>query len=368
MGNDLRSRVTNGGQVAQRNDQPPTLQGSIQMMESQFQLAMPKGVEAQQLVRDALTVIRQTPKLAECERNSVMGSLMTCAQLGLRPGVLGQAYLLPLWNGRNRRMEAQLIIGYQGLLELIYRSGMVTMVDARVIHENDEWTFTYGLEADELVHRPPLSGPRGNPVAFYAVARTKNGGVFFEPPMSVADMEDYRDQYAMAKKKDGTVVGPWVSEFVEMAKKTMIRRLAKRLPKSPEVAQAITHDGAVRFDPTPAGINTEPSYINGTVEPPNGEMAEQAPTSPPEPEKQGTDTQYPPEDAGPAQQWPEGETKPPTKAALTRLSKAFTEQGFGASDGSRDEWLANALQAPGITIRDLTAQQVDEAHDLLTGK
>ena len=59
---------------------------------------MPKGVEAAQLVRDALTAVRTNPKLAECEPNSVLGSLMTCAQLGLRPGVLGHAWLLPFWD------------------------------------------------------------------------------------------------------------------------------------------------------------------------------------------------------------------------------------------------------------------------------
>lgn len=256
---------------AQQN-QPTTIAAQVQNMEKQFQLAMPKGMEATQLVRDAQTCLRQTPQLAECDPSTVLGSLMTCAQLGLRPGVLGQAYLLPLWNSKNRRREAQLILGFQGLLELIYRAGTVSMIDARVVYSNDEFMQEYGLAEDKLIHRPPTSGPRGTPVAFYAIARMKDGGYAMTEVMSVADMEAYRDKYAMAKKKDGTVVGPWVTEFVEMAKKTMIRRLAKMLPKSPEVARAITHDGAVRVDYTAAGIDADPTYVDSEVVPQQGDQ------------------------------------------------------------------------------------------------
>lgn len=264
MGSNLRERVSNA--PAQQDNGPKPLPVQIQSMQREFQLAMPKGMEATQLIRDAQTCLRQTPQLAECDPSTVLGSLMTCAQLGLRPGVLGQAYLLPLWNGRNRQREAQLIIGYAGLVELIHRSGSVSMIDARVVYSNDEFLQEYGLAEDKLVHRPPTSGPRGEPVAFYAIARMKDGGYAMTEVMSVADMEAYRDKYAMAKKKDGTVVGPWVSEFVEMAKKTMVRRLAKMLPKSPEVVRAMTHDGAVRVDYTPAGVDAKPDYIDGHSE------------------------------------------------------------------------------------------------------
>lgn len=260
---DLEQRAT--AAPAQQNNGPKPLRVQVGEMEKAFALAMPKGMEAQQLVRDALTVIRQTPKLEQCAPETVLGALMTCAQLGLRPGVLGQAYLLPIWSGRNQQHEAQLIIGYQGLLELIYRSGQISMIDSRVIYENDEWLFSYGLERDELIHRPAITN-RGKAIGFYSVARTKDGAVFVERPVTLSEMEEYRDRYAMAKKRDGTVVGPWVTEFEGMAKKTMIRQLAKRLPKSPEVIRAITHDGAVRLDPTPAAIDAAPEYIDATHE------------------------------------------------------------------------------------------------------
>lgn len=265
MARDLKARATapaRTGDAATAAGKELSLPQKIERMQKEFAMAQPRGMEAVQLIRDAQTCVRMTPKLAECEHTSVLGALMTCAQLGLRPGVLGQAYLLPLWNGRNRRMEAQLVLGYQGLLELIYRSGVVSMVDARVRYENDEWLFEYGIESDKLIHRP-AEGHRGKAVAYYAIARFKDGAVKMTRPVTVAEMEEHRDKYAMAKKKDGTVVGPWVTQFDEMAKKTVLRDLAKTMPKSPEVSRAITHDGAVRADATPAAVDAQPDYIDG---------------------------------------------------------------------------------------------------------
>ncbi|WP_081287149.1 recombination protein RecT [Mycobacterium asiaticum] len=251
------------------------LRSKIQQMEKQFQLAMPRGIEAVQLVRDALTCLRANPKLAECEHGSVLGSLMTCAQLGLRPGVgvLGQAYILPFWDSRAERpgggrgmFKAQLVIGYQGYVELAHRSGRIASIHARTVYENDYFELEYGAAEDKWVHRPYLDGPRGNPRLFYAVGRTIDGGYSITDPVTVEDMKAYRDRHATAKK-NGQVFGPWADHFEAMAHKTMVRRLMKLLPKSTEQQQAITHDGAVRVDVSPEAINAEPDYVDGEVLP-----------------------------------------------------------------------------------------------------
>ena len=98
MARDLTARVQNN--QAARTGAGPSLSDDIKRMESSFAMAMPRGNEATQLIRDALTCLRTTPKLAECDHASVLGGLMTCAQLGLRPGVaaLGHGWLLPFWN------------------------------------------------------------------------------------------------------------------------------------------------------------------------------------------------------------------------------------------------------------------------------
>ncbi len=365
MGTDLRARATSA--PARTDQQPKPLSTQIRVMEKQFELAMPKGMEATQLVRDALTCLNQTPQLAECEQSTVLGALMSCAQLGLRPGVLGQAYLLPLWNSKNRRREAQLVIGYQGLTELIHRSGAVNMIASRVVYSNDEFMFEYGLAEDKLIHRPPTSGPRGEPVAFYAIARMKDGGYAMTDVMSVADMEAYRDKYAMAKKKDGSVVGPWVSEFVPMAQKTMIRQLSKMLPKSPEVQRAITHDGAVRVDYTAAGIDSKPDYIDAdaTEDVPTSGAAQLDSPSDYEPPVEPGESE--PTDSAPPSE-PDLADPSPSAAKLKELDKAFADAKYAASDGSREEWLSNLVGDKVNSVRELNAAEVQQAIDTLQGK
>lgn len=242
--NALDTRRENGGVAA-----PSPIINEIRKMQSQFQLAMPRGQEADQLVRDAITAIRKTHKLAECESATVLGGLMTAAQLGLRVGVLGQAWLLPFnqWDPRTKKsyMQAQLIIGYQGYIELAHRAGKVRSVMPRTVHENDEFDCDYGVNGT-LTHRP-ARGERGEPIGYHCISRYDNGGYDYTF-MSQTEMLAHRDRFAMAKK-NGVIVGPWKDHFEQMALKTVVRRHIKYIPKSPELYVAQFVDGGIRINP-----------------------------------------------------------------------------------------------------------------------
>lgn len=241
--------------------QPPNLKQQVVRMEHQFAMAAPRGVEAAQIVRDVLTAISKNPRLAECVPESVLGGAMTMAQLGLRIGVdgLGHGWLIPFWNsryewtdqqGRTRKGAnvAQLIIGYQGLVELAHRTDKIKSLSARTVRERDHFELEYGID-EKLVHRP-AKGERGDPTGYYAVVRFTNGGHSFFY-MNHDEMEAYRDRYAMAKTKDGTVIGPWKDTFEKMAHKTTVRQLSKFMPKSTELAIALAADDTVRLDVSP---------------------------------------------------------------------------------------------------------------------
>jgi recombination protein RecT len=268
-----RAAAAAGKDVAERTQGAPSIRDQIQDMQQQFQMAAPRGVEAAQLVRDALTCLRTIKNLDKAEPKSVLGALMTAAQLGLRPGVLGHCWPLPFWDarmewvdetGRTRKggHKAQLIIGYQGLVELAHRSGRVADIIARTVYAEDTFDVDYGL-ADKLVHKPNLfAEDRGAPIAYYAIVRLVNGGHAFYV-MGHREMERYRDENASAKTKEGVIVGPWRDNFEGMALKTCVRQLAKWMPKSTELAMAIEVDGAVRVDvspnipPTEAAVHIE---------------------------------------------------------------------------------------------------------------
>jgi recombination protein RecT len=245
MANNLAQRAS--GAVA-RNQQGGEVQKSIDEtlsdMMPQFQMAMPRGAEAAQLVRDALTVVRQTPRLLECDKASLLGSLMTCAQLGLRPGVgaLGHAYVIPF------KGKAQFILGYQGMLELANRSNEIDTVVARIVYENDVFQIDYGT--DSLTHIPAMTG-RGKVIGYYAKFYRKGSNRPTFEWMSVADAEEHRDKFAMAKDRQGNVVGPWRDHFDGMGLKTVVRKLFKWMPRSTQMSLAIIADETVRVDVSP---------------------------------------------------------------------------------------------------------------------
>lgn len=213
------------------------LEGLLRREEFQRSLAdvAPKHITKERIVKLALVAASRQPKLFECTPQSFLQSVMKSAELGLDcVGTLGQGYLVPYYNGKIKAFECQFIVGYQGLIELARRSGNISRIESRVVYEKDEFVVEYGLEP-KLIHKPYLGGDRGKIVCVYAIAELKDGSRQVEV-MTLDEVERIRDR---SKAKEG---GPWVTDFAEMARKTVIRRLAKYLPLSPELAKAIETD------------------------------------------------------------------------------------------------------------------------------
>lgn len=187
---------------------------------------LPSNIKPERMQRIALNVIRTNPALLECSIDSLMGGVMEAAKLGLEPGLMGQCYLIPFNNKKTGNKEAQFIIGYKGLIDLVRRSGQVSTIEARTVYEHDEFDFEYGLES-KLKHKPNMQN-RGEAIAYYGVCKLKDGGSSFIV-MSTAEMHAYRDKHAKSKN-----FGPWVDDFDAMARKTCLRQLIKYLPISVE--------------------------------------------------------------------------------------------------------------------------------------
>jgi len=216
---------------------------------------LPKHFDSERMLKLALGALRTTPKLAGASLSSLLGSVVTCAQLGLEPNTpLGHAYLLP-FDKREKRdgqwvtveTQVQVIIGYKGMLDLARRSGQIVSIAAHEVCEGDDFRFAYGLE-EELVHRPAMKD-RGAVIGFYAVAKLQGGGYSFEF-MSTDEVNHIRDKAAEKNraKKDNQgrpiITGPWLDNYVEMGRKTVLRRLFKYLPISIEsLAFASAIDG-----------------------------------------------------------------------------------------------------------------------------
>lgn len=210
-----------------------TIAGLLEQMKSEIARCLPKHLTPERMARIALTELRKTPKLQECEPLSFIAAIMQASQLGLEPGVLGACYLIPFFNGKTGKTECNFIPGYRGFLDLARRSGQIISLTAHSVFENDEFIYEYGLE-EKLVHRPTLND-KGSLVAVYSVARLKDGGYQFEV-MSKKEVDEIRQQ-----SKSGNA-GPWVTHYEQMAKKTILRKLFKWLPCSIEMQKAVVLD------------------------------------------------------------------------------------------------------------------------------
>lgn len=216
----------------------------FESQKSTLAAVLPKHVPADRMLKIALGALRTTPKLMQARTDTLLGAIIQCAQLGLEPNTpLGHAYLIPFENRNKGVTEVQIVFGYKGLIDLARRSGQIVSIAAHEVRQNDHFEYEYGLE-EKLVHRPAMD-KRGEVIAFYAVAKLVGGGYAFEV-MSLADILAIRDAsqgWKTAVKFQKEAQSPWGAHFVEMGRKTVLRRLFKFLPVSIEIATAATLDG-----------------------------------------------------------------------------------------------------------------------------
>lgn len=222
--------------------EPKSFPAMLEQFKGEIARALPKHINPDRMARIALTAFRMTPKLGECDPRSVFAAIIQSSQLGLEVGLMGEAHLVPFGN------QCQLIPGYTGLMKLARQSGLVVDIYAHEVRENDVFDVTLGMERN-LVHQPlkkfgfPASDDeRGQIAGFYAVAKFKDGSSTFVA-MSRFEVEKIRDgskgyQASKRFKKESL----WDTDFLSMGLKTAIRRLAKFLPKSPELATAMSLD------------------------------------------------------------------------------------------------------------------------------
>jgi recombination protein RecT len=209
----------------------PPLQTQLKRLIPSLDKMLPKHLTSERVIRLAYQAKTTDTKLAQCSDESIVNCVMEAGRLGVEPGVPSGAYLVPFRN-KGGGWEAQLIVSYQGLIEIAYRSGKVAGIWAKKIHEHDEHKIREGSEGTKVHHIPVLTN-RGSMIGVYACARMKDSDVVLCEWMSKDDVD------AIRKRSKAGNSGPWVTDYEAMALKTVIRRLCKILPKTPALVAAI---------------------------------------------------------------------------------------------------------------------------------
>lgn len=183
--------------------------------------------------------VMRNPKLLECSPMSIVNSYMTMAQLGFMPSnVSGESYVLPY--NSNAGMQAQFQLGYQGLVTLFYQSG-VEKVTSDIVRKNDKTSFING----ELSHEIDLTksnAQRGEPVGAYVTITFK--GVKNTKYMNAVDILAHGKKFSKSFNLTGQY-SPWNpanDPELHMWRKTVLKQLAKNIPKNEIINKAISMD------------------------------------------------------------------------------------------------------------------------------
>lgn len=209
------------------------LRRTFTKMEGQFKLALPPHVPVEKFIRTVMTAVQQNADLIVAERATLFTACLECASDGLLPDGR-EAAIVTFKNNKKGTVEAGYMPMVGGLLKMMRNSGEIATVFPNIVCENDEFTYWIDENGEHIKHTPNF-GDRGALTHAYTIARMKDGSVTTEV-MSVAEIEKVR---ACAKAKDS---GPWRDWYGEMAKKTVLRRVSKRLPSSTEIEKALERD------------------------------------------------------------------------------------------------------------------------------
>ncbi len=221
-----------GGQTSVRESVAETKAFVLKYQDRILELMAGDEGRVRRFMQTFATAIALEPKLAECTKSSLLGGVLEIATLGLEPGVLGQAWMIPFRN--KGTLEAQVVIGYRGMMELARRSGQVGAIEHAVVREGDMFDWQKGT--DSFLHWRPGTGDRGDRIAVWAQARLPLGPQF--EVMSADEVELIKQRSPSARASSS----PWKSDEDAMWCKTVIRKLCKFLPMSTEMQRAITLD------------------------------------------------------------------------------------------------------------------------------
>ena len=249
---DIALEAKNG---VQKSTQITTLKGAkssdvmnfFNRFKGQIAQALPRHLTPERMIAMATNLITQNPKLAECSLPSLVGAVMQSSILGFQPvQALGECYFVP-YGG-----QIQFQIGYKGFIRLAQRSGELTDIYAEIVREGDVIEYELGLHR-KLVHKPVL-GNTGRILYSYAVAHYKSGGYSFVL-LTADEIEKLRKRNTSQK---GSTSGAWATDYEAMAKAKAIKQLAKYLPLSVDIMNAVETDEAV--------INID-SFDGGVLQP-----------------------------------------------------------------------------------------------------
>lgn len=242
----VRAAVEKKEQAAKAPSLSSVVNQAVERQGASLKALLPRGQEAVRFQNLVLTAVKSTPDLMQCFATregevSILLAVRQAAVIGLEPNTpLQEAWLLPRKN--QGTMEAQLMIGYKGLLKLARRSGLVRSVRAEVVHEQDDFHYQLGLHPD--IHHVPAVGDRGELTHAYAVVEYRDDALDFRV-LDKAEVERHRAKSDSWRNERARPYSPWTVWPEAMWRKTALRAVLSMAPLTADAAEALERDERV---------------------------------------------------------------------------------------------------------------------------
>lgn len=197
-----------------------------------------------EFINNLTAVVANDSKLQACEPLTLMYAALkaTALRLPLDPN-LGQAYIIPYKNNRERKTEAQFQIGWKGFIQLAIRSGQFQTINATEIREGE--LQGYDLMTGE-VKVQAVEGRESKPVIGYLAYFKLTNGFAKSLYMTAEEIEQHATRYSQSYRGKYRDTSLWATDKDAMAKKTVLKLLLNRFaPLSVDMQSAVQADQSV---------------------------------------------------------------------------------------------------------------------------
>ncbi|AVI94079.1 Phage RecT family protein [Oenococcus oeni] len=215
------------------------------------------GKNTQGYINSVLNAVGNNKLLSNASASSILSGAMKAATLNLSidPN-LGYAYFVPYGH------EAQLQVGYQGLIQLAQRSGQIKILNAAPIYE-EQFKSLDPVTGKLILNKKVIPDKNKKPIGYVAYLKTVTGFEHTEF-MSYTDIEKFAKRFS---KSFNSSTSPWKTDFNAMAKKTLIKQVLKYAPMSIDLQTAVSadNDDIEVKDVTPSGDKQTVDKISNLI-------------------------------------------------------------------------------------------------------
>ncbi len=217
-----------------------TLRAQIEKRLDSFAEALPTRITPQQFKATLIRAAMSDPNLLMADRVSFFEAALAAAIDGLMPDKKEGAMVVYNTNiGTKQKPEwikkVQWLPMIRGIFTKVYNTGLVKSATVGIVYGGDQFRTWTDDDGEHLLYEATDNQDRSTVRRYFAQVVMKAGGCFVEE-MWPQDIEKVKATSKTASS------GPWVDWYEEMAKKTVFKRLAKRLPISRELEPVMSRD------------------------------------------------------------------------------------------------------------------------------